>query len=404
MTYIPDLYKIDNAAENASHNGHEKCALSSIELNIAQDCNMKCKYCIVNHGTFNEAAGYLNGKQSEQAIDLLLAASGSNNICTVIFFGGEPLLNFDIIRHAVVYAENRSKSLNKKMRYWIITNGTLLDDSMLEFIKEYKINMEISIDGEKATHDSMRPYADGTGTYDDIVKSLPGLLAISDCKIRPRATITGRNTDIKSIIDHLHGLGFAGAALEMVGGEGGEYTIDAAALEQLKKALYELSELFLRDLPEGELKYGTLFLPFLHKLIKGKPTYNYCTAGSSKLSVSVHGELYPCKYFVGLPEYKIGSLDTGIDEALMHSFCAKNSTDCKPGCMECRARLICGGGCSAASAQINGSIAIPYETRCNITKYIIELSIRILNEFKENYPLLYTDPFFMMYLMKASNQ
>lgn len=389
------------APKQTVNHGFGSNTAASLELNVAQDCNMKCGYCIVNHGTFNEAAGYLSRRQAEQAVDLLLSSS-DNPVCTVIFFGGEPMLNLDVIMHTVSYADASAKKYGKKMRYWIITNGTLFSKEALAFFKEHCVNVEVSIDGSRAVHDRMRVFADGGGTYDAIMADLPGLLDIKGGN-RVRATVTKQCTDIRRIVDELSGLGFKGIALEMVGGEGPEYTLDDAAFEEIKSSLYELSELFLQGLPEGELKYGILFLPFLYKLLRSRPTYNYCTAGCSKLAVSVHGEIYPCKYFVGLPGYRLGMLGKGIDTEALSAFRKANVLENKPGCLSCWAKYICGGGCSAASAQINGSIGIPYEKRCRIIRFIAELSIRLLVEFRERYPMLYTDPFFMAYLMKVNN-
>ena len=348
-------------------------------LHIAHDCNLKCKYCFAEEGEYHGKRELMSLEVGKKAIDFLIKASGKRKNLEVDFFGGEPLMNFDVVKGIVEYARSIEKDNGKNFRFTITTNGILLNDDIMEYINENMHNVVLSIDGRKEVNDRMRPRAGGQGSYDNIVPKFQKLAeSRNQTDYYVRGTFTRHNLDFGKDVLHLADLGFKQISVEPVVADPSE---DYAIQEEDLPVIFEEYERLAKDIIKRR-KEGKWF-NFFHFMIDltGGPCVTKrlvgCGSGTEYLAVTPTGDLYPCHQFVGQEQFKMGTVDTGV----VNTDIRKDFEHCnvynKPVCQNCWAKFYCSGGCVANSYNSHGDLITPYEIGCEMQKKRIECAIMI---------------------------
>lgn len=348
-------------------------------LHIAHDCNLACKYCFAEEGEYKGKRELMSYEVGKKALDFLVANSGSRKNLEVDFFGGEPLMNFQVVKDLVKYGRSIEEKSNKHFRFTLTTNGVLLNDEIMEFANENMDNVVLSIDGRKEIHDMMRPFPKGDGSYDLIV---PKFIKFADSrnqeKYYVRGTFTHNNLDFSKDVLHLADLGFKQISVEPVVAKD---TDDYAIREEDLPKLYEEYDNLAKEMVE---RHGTdkefNFFHFMIDLEGGPCVYKRlsgCGSGTEYLAVTPTGDLYPCHQFVGDTDFLMGNVDTGIKNTELQSEFKSCNVYAKEECRKCFARFYCSGGCAANSYNFKGSILENYDVGCKLQKKRIENAIMI---------------------------
>ncbi len=348
-------------------------------LHIAHDCNLACKYCFAEEGEYKGKRELMSYEVGKKALDFLVANSGSRKNLEVDFFGGEPLMNFQVVKDLVKYGRSIEEKSNKHFRFTLTTNGVLLNDEIMEFANENMDNVVLSIDGRKEIHDMMRPFPSGDGSYDLIV---PKFIKFADSrnqeKYYVRGTFTHNNLDFSKDVLHLADLGFKQISVEPVVAKD---TDDYAIREEDLPKLYEEYDNLAKEMVE---RHGTdrefNFFHFMIDLEGGPCVYKRlsgCGSGTEYLAVTPTGDLYPCHQFVGDTDFLMGNVDTGIKNTELQSEFKSCNVYAKEECRKCFARFYCSGGCAANSYNFKGSILENYDVGCKLQKKRIENAIMI---------------------------
>ena len=368
-----------------SEDDYEKFALTSVAspikamcLHVSHDCNLRCKYCFAATGDYHEGRMLMSLETGKKALDFLIEKSGDRKFLEVDFFGGEPTLNFDVVKKLVEYGRSREAEANKKFRFTITTNGILLTDDMIEFINKEMNNVVLSIDGRKEVNDRVRVRADGTGSYDRILPNFKKVVETrgKDKDWYVRGTYTKYNLDFSNDVMHLYEQGFDQISVEPVMADPSmPYAITQADLprifdeyEELMKKITEIRDSgkfinffhFMLDLDQG---------PCAIKRLRG------CGCGNEYVAIAPNGDIYPCHQFVGNEEYKMGSLNDGSFNDDMKAEFAAAHVYSKPECKKCWAKFYCSGGCNANNYIYAGDIHNAYKLSCEIQKKRLECAI-----------------------------
>lgn len=348
-------------------------------LNIAHDCNIRCGYCFASTGDYHGGRKLMPLSVASKAIDFLLETSGSRKRLEVDFFGGEPLMNFDVVRETVLYAREKEKQFGKRIGFTITTNGTLLDKEIEEFINENMDNIVLSIDGRKQINDRMRKYVDGTGTYDSIMPRLKSFVSSrGDKSYYIRGTFTANNLDFCNDVLHLADQGFKEISIEPVVAE--KEKGYALKEEHLPIIYQEYEKLAAKYIEYNESGKGFRYYHFLMDLDGGPCVYkriSACGSGVEYFAVTPDGELYPCHQFVGRQDYLMGDVWKGVVRKELQEEFSENTVYHKGKCRECWARFYCSGGCQANAASFNNDLKAPYELECQLQKKRIECAIML---------------------------
>lgn len=346
-------------------------------LHISHDCNLRCKYCFASTGDFGKGRKLMPFEVGKAAIDFLLEKSVGRENLEVDFFGGEPLMNFDVVKQIVEYARSKEEEYHKNFRFTITTNGMLLDDDTIDYINKEMYNVVLSIDGRKEVNDRMRVRVDGSGCYDRILPKFKKLVdGRGDKEYYVRGTYTKYNLDFSEDVMHLYEAGFDEISVEPVI----ESPEEAYAIteEDLDKIYAEYDKLVDRI---GAIRKNGKHINFFHFMIdldQGPCVIKRlrgCGSGNEYVSITPDGDIYPCHQFVGHDEYKMGN----IEEGTFNNDIKKEFAGChvysKPACQECWARFYCSGGCNANNFVFNGDIHKAYELSCKIQRKRIECAI-----------------------------
>ncbi|MCD7824360.1 MAG: thioether cross-link-forming SCIFF peptide maturase [Clostridiaceae bacterium] len=346
-------------------------------LHIAHDCNLRCKYCFASTGDFGTGRKLMPLETGKAAIDFLLEQSAGRENLEVDFFGGEPLMNFEVVKEIVSYARSREQEYGKHFNFTMTTNGMLLTDDKIDYLNKEMYNVVLSIDGRKEVNDRMRVRVDNSGSYDRIVPNFKKLVEKRGGKeYYVRGTYTKYNLDFAEDVMHLYDLGFDQISVEPVMEDPSvEYAITEEDLEQIYAEYDKLAERI------SEVKRNGGFINFFHFMIdlnQGPCVVKRlrgCGSGNEYVSVTPDGDIYPCHQFVGHEEYKMGNLDDGsFREDIKKEFAGAHVYS-KPACQECWARFYCSGGCNANNYIYNGDIHKAYELSCKIQKKRLECAI-----------------------------
>ena len=383
---ISDIKELEAQGKLFSEDKYEKLAygyknnssvVKALCLHVAHTCNLNCSYCFASQGKYHGDRALMSFEVGKRAFDFLIENSGKRRNLEVDFFGGEPALNFDVIKKLVEYARSIEGKYNKNFRFTYTTNGMILTDDMIEFINREMHNVVLSLDGRKEVNDRFRVDYKGEGSYDTIVPNFKKIVESRGGKgYYVRGTFTHHNVDFTNDLFHMADLGFTELSMEPVVCS----PDDPCALtkEDLPK-LFEQYELLAKEMikrrREGrpftfyhymlDLKNG----PCIYKRITG------CGSGTEYMAVTPWGELYPCHQFVGDEKYSLGNIYDGVkNKAVQDEFRSCNSYS-REACRDCWANLYCSGGCAANAYHATGSISGVYEYGCELLKKRIECAV-----------------------------
>ena len=346
-------------------------------LHVAHTCNLNCSYCFASQGKYHGDRALMSFEVGKRALDFLIENSGHRTNLEVDFFGGEPLMNWDVVKQLVAYARTQEEPNHKKFRFTLTTNGMLIDDDVIDFANREMSNVVLSLDGRKEIHDRLRVDYAGNGSYDRIVPRFQKLVASRGGKnYYMRGTFTHANPDFTKDVFHMADLGFTELSMEpVVCAPGDPAALTAEDLEIVKEQYEILAKDMLRREKEGK---PITFYHYMLDLTGGPCVYKRisgCGSGTEYMAVTPWGDLYPCHQFVGEEKYKLGNIWDGVtNTALREDFRSCNAYARKE-CDDCWARLYCSGGCAANAYHATGSIRGVYEAGCELFKKRIECAI-----------------------------
>lgn len=356
-----------------------KTVVKALCLHIAHDCNLACKYCFAEEGEYHGRRALMSFEVGKKALDFLVKNSGSRVNLEVDFFGGEPLMNWQVVKDLVAYGRCLEEPYNKKFRFTLTTNGVLLNDEILEFVNKEMGNIVLSIDGRKEVHDNMRPHRGGQGSYDEIVPKFQKVAESRDqMNYYVRGTYTRHNLDFAKDVMHLADLGFKQISVEpVVAPETEDYALRMEDIPKLLEQYDELAADMIKRRKEGR---GYNFFHFMIDL-QGGPCVakrlSGCGSGTEYLAVTPWGDFYPCHQFVGNEEFLLGNVDDGIIKTDICDTFKLCNVYAKPECKKCFAKFYCSGGCAANSYNFHGHINDVYEIGCELQRKRIECAIMI---------------------------
>ncbi len=367
-----------------SEDDYEKFAKYSVAspvkamcLHIAHDCNLRCEYCFASTGDFGEGRKLMPLETGKKAIDFLIKQSADRENLELDFFGGEPLMNFEVVKEIVKYARMREKECGKNFRFIITTNGILLNDSNTEFINQEMSNVVLSLDGRKNVNDKVRKRVDGGGSYDIIAPKFKKLVdARGDKDYYVRGTFTKYNLDFADDVFSLYEAGFEQISVEPVVCKPSEsYAITEGDLPQTFKEYENLALRILEAEKKGD-KFN--FFHFMLDLDQGPCAIKRlrgCGCGNEYVAVTPDGDIYPCHQFVGEQKFKMGNLDEGTFDLSIKDEFAHANIYTKPECKKCWAKFYCSGGCNANNYQYAGDIHNAHKLSCQLQKKRLECAI-----------------------------
>lgn len=372
--FAPDVY------ENYVYDFKKRqTVVKALCLHIAHDCNLACRYCFAEEGEYHGRRALMSLDVGKKALDFLVANSGNRINLEVDFFGGEPLMNWDVVKSLIEYGRSLEGPHNKRFRFTLTTNGVLLNDEILEFANREMANIVLSIDGRKEIHDKMRPFRGGQGSYDLIVPKFQKVAeSRGQSRYYVRGTFTRNNLDFSKDVLHLADLGFEQISVEpVVAGPEADYAIREADLPVLKDEYDALASEMLRRRKEGK---GFNFFHFMIDL-EGGPCVakrlSGCGSGTEYLAVTPWGDLYPCHQFVGNEKFLMGNVEEGILRNDIRDEFKCCNVYAKEKCRKCFARFYCSGGCAANAYNFHGDINEAYDVGCELERKRVECAIML---------------------------
>ncbi|MCI8455100.1 MAG: thioether cross-link-forming SCIFF peptide maturase [Lachnospiraceae bacterium] len=374
-----ELFTADVYREYVVDFKKRQTVVKALCLHIAHDCNLACRYCFAEEGEYHGRRALMSFEVGKKALDFLIQASGNRVNLEVDFFGGEPLLNWEVVKRLVEYGRSQEKQYNKKFRFTLTTNGVLLNNAIIEFCNREMSNVVLSLDGRKEVNDRMRPFRNGTGSYDLIVPKFQRFAkARGEKDYFVRGTFTRNNLDFAQDVLHFADLGFDKLSMEpVVAPETEDYAIRREDLPRILSEYDVLAREFIRRQKEGR---GFKFFHFMIDLQQGPcvaKRLSGCGSGVEYLAVTPWGDLYPCHQCVGQEEFLLGNVDTGVVNLAMRDEFKLCNVYAKEKCKDCFARFYCSGGCAANSYNFHKSITDAYEICCEMQKKRIECAIMI---------------------------
>ena len=356
-----------------------KTVVKALCLHIAHDCNLACKYCFAEEGEYHGRRALMSYEVGKKALDFLIANSGNRRNLEVDFFGGEPLMNWQVVKDLVAYGREQEKIYDKHFRFTVTTNGVLLNDEIQEFVNKEMDNVVLSLDGRKEVNDRMRPFRNGKGSYDLIVPKFQKLAeSRNQEKYYIRGTFTRDNLDFAEDILHFADLGFKQMSIEpVVGDETDPYAIREEDLPAIMEEYDRLAKIMIEREKEGK---GFNFFHFMIDLDGGPclaKRLSGCGSGTEYLAVTPWGDFYPCHQFVGKEEFLMGNVDDGIVKPEIADEFRSCNVYTKEKCKNCFAKFYCSGGCMANSYNFHGTIHDAYDIGCEMQRKRVECAIMI---------------------------
>ena len=374
MLYTEDIYE-----RYIGEFKNRETVVKALCLHIAHDCNLACKYCFAEEGEYHGRKALMSFEVGKKALDFLVASSGNRVNLEVDFFGGEPLLNWQVVKDLVAYGRSLEEPHHKKFRFTLTTNGVLLNDETLEFANKEMANIVLSIDGRQKIHDLMRPHRGGEGSYDEVV---PKYKKVAESRKQMnyyvRGTFTRNNLDFAEDVKHLADEGFEQISVEpVVAADTEEYALREEDLPVILSEYDKLALEYIRRKKEGK---GFNFFHFMIDL-EGGPCVakrlSGCGSGTEYLAVTPWGDLYPCHQFVGQEQFLMGNVDTGIVRTDIRDTFKTCNVYAKEKCRDCFAKFYCSGGCAANAYNFSGSINGAYDLGCELQRKRVECAIMI---------------------------
>ncbi len=385
---INDARELEAAGKLFSEDKYESLAytyknnsnvIKAMCLHVAHTCNLNCSYCFASQGKYQGDRAVMSYEVGKRAFDFLIEKSGSRRNLEVDFFGGEPLMNWDVVKKLVAYARSIEKEHNKNFRFTLTTNGMLIDDEVIDFLNKEMSNVVLSLDGRKEVNDHFRKDYKGNGSYDKIVPKFLRLVEARGGKnYYVRGTYTHNNTDFTNDILHMADLGFTELSMEpVVCPPGDPYALTEEDLPKLFEQYELLAEEMIKRKREGR---GFTFYHYMLDLKNGPCIYKRitgCGSGTEYVSVTPWGELYPCHQFVGDEKYSLGNIWDGITNTVVQDEFRSCNAYAREECRDCWAKLYCSGGCAANAYHATGNINGIYKYGCELFKKRIECAVMI---------------------------
>ncbi|MCR5457655.1 MAG: thioether cross-link-forming SCIFF peptide maturase [Clostridiales bacterium] len=373
--FTPDNY------ENLAGVFKEKSGdvVKALCLHVAHTCNLNCSYCFASQGKYHGDRALMSFETGKRALDFLIENSGSRTNLEVDFFGGEPLMNWDVVKKLVQYARSIEKQHHKNFRFTLTTNGVLIDDDVIDFCNKEMSNVVLSLDGRKEIHDRFRVDYAGNGSYDRIVPKFQKLVKARGGKnYYMRGTFTHANPDFTNDVFHMADLGFTELSMEPVVCNPKD---PSALTEEDIQTVMEQYEILAKEMIKRDKEgRGFTFYHYMIDLEGGPCIYKRisgCGSGTEYMAVTPWGDLYPCHQFVGEQKYKLGDIWNGVTNTELREDFRKCNAYAREDCKDCWARLYCSGGCAANSYHATGSILGIYEPGCRLFRKRIECAIMI---------------------------
>ena len=372
--FTKDIY------ENMAHEfKYRNNVIKALCLHVAHTCNLNCSYCFASQGKYQGDRALMSFEVGKQALDFLIAHSGNRRNLEVDFFGGEPLMNWEVVKQLVAYARTQEPIYNKNFRFTLTTNGMLINDDVIEFANREMHNVVLSLDGRKDVHDHFRKDYAGQGSYDRIVPKFQKLVASRGGKgYYIRGTFTHNNIDFTNDIFHMADLGMTELSMEpVVCAPDDPYALTEEDLPILLEQYELLAKEMLRRKKEGK---GFTFYHYMLDLSHGPCIYKRitgCGSGTEYMAVTPWGELFPCHQFVGDSAYSLGNVWDGITHPEVQEQFRKCNAYSRPECKDCWAKFYCSGGCAANAYHATGNILGTYEYGCKLFKKRIECAIML---------------------------
>lgn len=355
-----------------------KPLVKSLCLHVAHDCNLRCKYCFAGTGDFGHDRGFMPKEVGERAVDFIIEHSGPRRNCELDFFGGEPLMNMETVKHVTAYVRKREVETGKVFKLTLTTNGVLLNDANIKFLNENNISLVLSLDGRREVHDNMRPHADGRGSFDRVLENVRKTIdSRNGQNYYLRGTFTANNLDFAADVLDMADNGFNLLSVEPVVAKDCDYALEEEHLPELYKQYEELAVEYLNRKLAGN---GFEFFHFNLDLNNGPcvaKRLSGCGAGHEYFAVTPEGDLYPCHQFVGREKYLLGTIFDGVKNVELPKEFRKNHVLNKDECRECWARFYCSGGCHANADLFSGRIDKPYKVGCELQKKRLECALMI---------------------------
>ncbi|MBO5231351.1 MAG: thioether cross-link-forming SCIFF peptide maturase [Clostridia bacterium] len=373
--FTPDTFEPMAGALKQKTSG----VVKALCLHIAHTCNLNCEYCFASQGKYQGERAVMSFEVGKRAFDWLIENSGTRRNLEVDFFGGEPLMNFEVVKQLVAYARSIEKEKGKNFRFTLTTNGLLIDDDVIDFANKEMSNVVLSLDGRKEVHDRCRVDYNGNGSWEKIVPKFQKLVKARENKnYYMRGTFTHQNPDFLKDIQVMLDLGFTELSMEPVvcaAGDPSELTPEdlTVVMEQYEK----LAELMLKRDKEGK---PFTFYHYMIDLTGGPCIYKRisgCGSGTEYMAVTPWGDLYPCHQFVGDEKFKLGDIWQGVTNKEIQNSFAECNVYAREECRSCWARLYCSGGCAANAYHATGSVKGIYKSGCDLFKKRMECAIMV---------------------------
>ena len=371
------LFSVDEYESLACNYKNNSKVIKALCLHVAHTCNLNCSYCFASQGKYQGDRALMSFEVGKRAFDFLIENSGTRRNLEVDFFGGEPLMNWDVVKQLVAYARSIEKEHNKNFRFTLTTNGMLIDDEVIDFLNKEMSNVVLSLDGRKEVNDHFRRDYAGNGSYDKIVPKFQKLVQAREGKnYYVRGTFTHNNVDFTNDLFHMADLGFTELSMEpVVCPPDDPYALTEEDMPKIFEQYEILAKEMLKRKKEGrpftfyhymlDLKNG----PCIYKRITG------CGSGTEYMAVTPWGELFPCHQFVGDSKYSLGNIYDGITNTEIQDGFRSCNAYAREECKDCWARLYCSGGCAANSYHATGSITGVYKYGCELFKKRIECAV-----------------------------
>ena len=373
------LFAADCYESHACDLKNKSRAVKALCLHVAHTCNLSCEYCFAAQGKYHGDRALMSFEVGKRALDFLIENSENQKNLEVDFFGGEPLMNWEVVKQLVAYGRSREEETGKHFRFTLTTNGVLVDDEVIEFSNQEMNNVVMSLDGRREVHDALRKTVTGRGSYDEIVPKFQKFAKLrGEREYYIRGTYTNRNVEFTKDIFHMADLGFDKLSMEpVVCPPDDPYALSDKDMPVLLEQYEILAKEMLRREKEGkpitfyhymiDLEHG----PCVYKRISG------CGSGTEYMAVTPWGDLYPCHQFVGEEKFRLGNIWDGVDNDAVREEFKRCNAYARPDCQDCWAKLYCSGGCAANAYHATGDITGVYEYGCELFKKRIECAIML---------------------------